>query len=64
MFSYLRTIARHVGYFLSDERGATIAEYVLLVGFIAVMIIVVVIGFRSMIGGALTDAGQQLQNFK
>jgi len=61
----LRLLASRIGQKLfRDDRGATIAEYVLLVGFIAVVIIGIVIGFRNFLGDALTNAGNQLSNFK
>ncbi|MCG0239603.1 MAG: hypothetical protein L6E13_10515 [Firmicutes bacterium] len=50
------------GLFRSD-RGASLAEYVLLVGFIAVMVIAGVIAFREVIQDALQRAGDKLSDF-
>lgn len=49
---------------LGRENGAGLAEYILLVGFIAVMIVGIVIGFRTVLGGAIQQAGQNLSQFK
>jgi len=49
---------------IQSDRGASLAEYVLLVGFIAVMVIGAVILFREAIQGALERAGNDLKDFR
>lgn len=46
-----------------SQPGATLSEYIMLIGFIAVMLIAIVIGFRTIMGQAITNAGNQLSTF-
>lgn len=47
-----------------DRRGAGIGEYILILGFVAVMLIGTVVAFRGEIQGAFTRMGNDLRNFR
>jgi Flp pilus assembly pilin Flp len=46
--------------FVKDERGANLVEYILLVAFIAIVLIVTVQAFQGKIKGKFDDAGGKL----
>ena len=48
--------------FSSDERGATMVEYILLVALIALAVIAAVVFLRSQVQGKFSDAGSQISN--
>ena len=47
-------------HFLQDEEGASMAEYALLVGLIAVALVTVITAFSGQIAGTFKAAGGQL----
>jgi Flp pilus assembly pilin Flp len=48
--------------FGSDERGASMVEYILLVALIALAVIAAVVFLRSQVQSKFSDAGSQLSN--
>ena len=46
----------------SDERGASMVEYILLVALIALAVIAAVVFLRSQVQSKFSDAGSQLSN--
>ena len=51
---------KNLVHFLRDEEGASMAEYALLVGLIAVTLVTVLTTFGSKIAGTFNAAGGQL----
>ena len=48
--------------FSSDERGASMVEYILLVALIALAVIAAVVFLRGQVQSKFSDAGSQLSN--